>query len=686
MGMNTRIEPATNTHGLRFHVDPLVALQLLTPWRVHSLQSCGVELTFPCLYLLIYRLFLSRQPTIILIASKRPVLSRSDSMEPLSKTRRAFESFPSEVVWTILKQLQPSNTFLSTYDARGPEPQRNLDMLESYRGLAAACRTSKWLSAIARPLLYEQVVISDTRGLANLFRTMVKKPGVRTEVRGFAMLRPLSENVDVQDRPLTPIELGLPFLDANEPLLWDEGDAIDLDTHQPFRHRSRRPSCLGFINIGPDTVAWVEDFYATSYWPSTLEEKEVAAACGICADELFTAPNILVAALASMPRLKHLYLFLSKPVAGISWYPIETLAIKNIFNFLLSPPGRATPARGGRRFLQELSTIILEPAHSEEIESLDVFRTLSLVLAGCSTLRRIELKGNVMLGERFVEDLGSNQDPENMRYLQAPLGENVIELTIVQTSSIHTTMSYVPTFFPNLRSLVVECVDSTLGWVDSTDSDDSEEKFQRQLVRLHKTLTTLKITGIPNRTCSWDNVREYTSLLAPEIEQMEGLKHLTADCAWLFGSRDLSTSHGIISRLPKGLVTFHLVDYWGVSIDGPTGPELAASEIPEAELKALEYYPELLSPDGERYEAPTYFFQDLLGVLAEESQTRFQNLQHVTLSSPCFPVAAGFTKPAVTEELISKLSMLFRSNNIAFSFHAIAGETNIFPHEWGRLA
>ena len=137
---------------------------------------------------------------------------------------------------------------------------------------------------------------------------------------------------------------------------------------------------------------------------------------------------------------------------------------------------------------------------------------------------------------------------------------NVKELILRRARHPQSSLPVIGSAFPNLRRLYAQWDDgSNETWPGSPWHTDRD--ICKGLSRLKRTLEVLHLTTTAGSSWLQSN---FPSLLSPALGRMTALKHLTTETLWLFGKTD-PFELDIESLLPPSLVSFHLVDYWGVS-------------------------------------------------------------------------------------------------------------------------
>ncbi|KAK3360437.1 hypothetical protein B0T25DRAFT_130099 [Lasiosphaeria hispida] len=394
---------------------------------------------------------------------------------------------------------------------------------------ASLCRASRLFHALAINHLYNTVHLRDRDELFRFFRTLLECPDRALMVHEFAWVGELAAQ------------------EQTSPRLENES-------------RTKRKRLTKFH----PSLLQLEDC-----WTAVASENKanavVAAAqlIGITGtDMLHQGWRVLGAALAAMVNVQSLLVLHGcllpghgdalSALAGQSCYPEESALWEWVSGTERSETVDGAPYR---RFLQRLDTLTLEPCYNYQGFSTDEsFRAL---LSSPHSLRRIELNGTMRLPlERERNgDIVSN---------------TVRELAVFRNFYSDFEFSDLVSAFPKLVSLEAEYLDGgpsplmTPGW------NFARPELSLALLRIADTLETLSLTsGL--KSSSGVVLSGGIPPLLRLLDQMTALKHLTTESIWLFGRMGENTmapsfpsSEAV--NLPSSLVSFHLIDFWGVSV------------------------------------------------------------------------------------------------------------------------
>ncbi|KAH8897153.1 hypothetical protein GQ53DRAFT_818432 [Thozetella sp. PMI_491] len=564
---------------------------------------------------------------------------------------------PPEIIGCVLRWLRPRGTSATSAKFKTEDPEWGTAVRQSRTALAAVCRTCRWALAIAKPMLYEEVALLDVTELVLFFRTLAADPGVRSNPVSFAWLGALASS----DSEVTDC-LEQPLLD----------------------HGTRMQQIL-------------EDTCLTTRWPQREDERVATSLC-LRGPETFYPSNILAAVLALMPNLRALRIVHGKAFPDSNdwfsdWFSWEKKALEMLSHEFIRvrPPHEPEPRKAlpdSRAFaiapyLPKLSTLTIEAAEDDPATAYGFFLEIALLLPLSQSVRRLEIKGRIRFQESFEEEVAWG--PSSGYISPSLVGENIEELVIMHGASLFWNMREMTTLFPKLRRLVAECSD--IAFINHRPSAEGKlrSNFQLQLAQLKATLETFAVVSPLSAVLKIPFLAPRSALLGPGIREMSILKHMTTNCVWLFGRRDATGSLPIMSRLPDSLISFHLVDFWGVPI-----PKYMGEPEWQPRHRKNCYYPRFPgeAADGQR---ALEFFYRALTLLHEEIEPRLHNLRQITFSSPCFnPDAGGFTvslgrDASETEAFIATFRERFRLLGVTFKVTTLPEWEESFRSQWVKL-
>lgn len=569
----------------------------------------------------------------------RVFLTMPDGKGPLP-----WLTLPNELKIRVMRQLVSPSVSLTEFDARPGRAARRADNepWASRQALAVACLASGQLEAICRPLLYEEVVLKDYRELVCLLRSLVRNPRLHTWVRRF---------------------------------VW-----LDI-TRGVGAHRS-------VAETGLDVQGLVAEI--TAFRLTTGDELNLAEIFQLRTTDSLTVflRHALSVVLAMVPRIQALFV-----IHG--GFPLDFLGLNNVtfgrphsVTHLLSP---TLPSLG---MLEEITV--------------DLSRTpwtLWYLILNCPRLRRVQLKGPIGFGTSLDPRVVQANDPNSatmefhmhllpMPKVPRPVGDKVQELVLYRSQRVRWNV--LPQIFPNLERLVA--VFDNDGWRRYRSSElpplPASETVSNELgqtITLYKrSLRSLTVTGFlsDHRVTTLGGYREDAEeghlwlpepippLLSPGLAEVP-LLELTTDCVCLFGRVEPLLASQIQSLLPSSLVSFHLIDYWTVSVD----------EVVIVDGKPRGYYP--VSPSGL---TPLDFLDNVFIVLHDSCAAQRTRLKHITLSSPMFDEDGRWSTPA-TRPVVRKDVQAWRARTyetfarigIDFSFTTMKDLETSIKSSWGRI-
>ena len=379
--------------------------------------------------------------------------------------------------------------------------------------------------------------------------------------------------------------------------------------------------------------------WASIDWPSSPIDFDIARLMGIDGPETLQSWRVLGAVLAMIPSIRSLFVLLAHmPITPPRLPPCPEM---DAIWALIWPP-----KSNSYQFLQELRTITLEPHHNARTACWLTEKSLMALLVNSPLVYRVELKGTLYFRsmQRHTQKFWDFQI----------VSESVKELLRFRARHPQEDMTALTTIFPKLVSLEAEYVDGS-----RREFDDLDETVSGALFNVSGTLENLSLTTSLGQC--WDKGDELPQL--SNLKQMAALKHLTTESIWLFGRGDSFTALHLPDILPRSLVSFHLIDYWGSSDTDPPHPP----HPPQ--------FPNTLSLLG-------FYNQTFLG-LYESCLTQLPNLKEITLASDSLSshtttasggnTAAtvdgsnGQSQPADACAFLHKFQNLFASVGVRFS-------------------
>ncbi|KAK0641343.1 hypothetical protein B0T16DRAFT_461416 [Cercophora newfieldiana] len=488
----------------------------------------------------------------------------------------ALPSLPWELEELIFQQLLPVGP-VTTRQSTGDDPRITESHAEFNATLGSICRTSRRFSQIATRILYQHVVLKDAAQLIYFFRTIATSPHLRLLVRNLVWAGFIP--------PLDPVAVGGHDLITARSMMALVGDTWMLKT--------------------------VKRCWSGMQWPPPGDKamERICLRLGLSDPVHFCSGHILGAVISLCPRLESLFAVLNQTNKMIISPKGRVLRRCPEFSGLLqipewdlfqyhSPLPGSVPYPLQCSFLQSLKTISIEPHSDRNAESYWSVFTLEPILRSCPKIESVEIKGTVSWRE--LQTRGSEWQPP------AVSSDSVKQLILTRAIHPEDSMSTIVDTFPKLEALYAEFVETShagtyRAWL-------TREHFQNALASLGDTLETLHFTSAPGETWQFIGIEP---LLYPVLKDMSVLKHLVVEFAWLIDRNNLPLVFDEV-YLPSGLVSLHLLDFWGAS--------------------RSEYYPKF--PDGME---PLGFLAVVLNGLLEGNRLgRFPDLKAVKISSPCF--------------------------------------------------
>lgn len=320
------------------------------------------------------------------------------------------------------------------------------------------------------------------------------------------------------------------------------------------------------------------------------------------------------------------------------------------------------------RFLVDLKALTIE-AHEDPPSHINAEFIVSLLLMNSPSLRRIEIKGELMMQGIWNS---FQRHPE-----RKILAEDVKELVLLRACHPQDEMLATVMLFPRLVSLQAEYADASIrpGTLNVPGFTISPA-----LLRLADTLEILSLTTAPTTNNRWFRVNDYPPSLT-SLDEMHKLKDLTTESMWIFGRNDLSVALQLPQFLPPGLVRFQLIDYWGTM-----GPGESCDFYPQP----AEFYPEFPNQW-----TPTEFYYYVLTAMGNEVSSRFPDLREVTLVSKHLCEEASMCNgggghgrshsTAGYRASMLRLREFFRDLGISFKLEKPARSTAASEADWARI-
>lgn len=562
-----------------------------------------------------------------------------DGKEPLP-----WLVLPNELKIRVMRQLVSPSVSFTDYDSRPGQLTRRADNepWASRQALAVTCLASRQLDAICRPILYETVALKDYREILCLLRSLVRNPRLHTWVRRFV------------------------WIDINR-----GADAL-----------------RSIAETGLDVHGLVAEI--TAFRHSTGDEINLVEIFQLHTTDSRTAflRKALGVVLAMLPRIQTLFITTGS-------FPFDFLGLNQ--------------APGPHPVTQLLSSTLPSLGMLEEI-TVDLSNspwTLWYLILNCPHLRRVQLKGPISFGatldRRVVQAYNPNaaimdfHTPPQGSSLPRAVGDKVQEFVIYKSQQARWAV--LPKIFPNLERLVAVFGDDAWRrqfWTElpplpGLQAMETVVNELGQNITLYKqSLRSLTVTGFlsdhyltppggyrdtAGKGHRW-LVAPIPPLLSPGLSQVP-LVELTTDCVWLFGRADSPSASQISSLLPSALVSFHLIDYWGVHVD----EEVILDGEPQV------YYP--ASPSGL---TPLDFLDNVFAILHDSCATQYTQLKHITLSSPMFDEDGRWstpaTRPVVRNEVQAwqaRTCETFARIGIKFSFTTMRDLEISIKSSWGRM-
>ncbi|GAB1319659.1 hypothetical protein MFIFM68171_09869 [Madurella fahalii] len=522
-----------------------------------------------------------------------------------------FEKLPPEVLELIFGPFRPTGPVTAPKIYRGlPSIQVGTKHAESRAAFASFCRVSKYFHYVATDYLYRTVHITDGMELLCFCRTLMEYPDRCTTIREFSWVG--------------RFQMGL-----RTPGSSDTPDARLLQSFwAPIASRMRH-----------------DPFIA-----------DVTRSVGLTGpDGLIHTWKVLGTVLAILPNVQSLHFLHASSSASDTHQALNVVPRQRdpeedafwawMLGAKLETSSDSAPCR---RFLQSLERLVLEAQPYDNYHCPATDELLFALFACPRSLRRVELNGTTL----------SDKLPPTV----SAAAERVRELVLYRDFHSADELSRLVESFPNLISLEAECRDPFV--------------FRRPapvnpflaLLSLADTLETLNLTSGLN---SWSSVRVWNALpLLQFLDRMICLKHLTTESIWLFGNQCFGQwPPKDVIALPPSLVSFRLVDYWGVGGKAVRNP-------------ATRYYPDF------RTWTPIGFYYHHFSSLQEERVARLPNFSEFTFVTSWLHLtrASLVTDGPSNEQLLEDAAeyeeewrSLFAGAGVRFSVISSEESRQLFP-------